>query len=175
MAAHKYIGTKCAEQSKAFMACKAANQNPEACLSKAAAVTGCVVDLCAHAAHAAGAREGEGGVPGAGVSLAPSGGSGVGEAQAGVHTHRRPAGRAAAAERRPCTLARRLKGLNGRCGVQLDKYAACLDWNGRVPAAPAHPDGPHAHASILRASMTHAARERRARRTSLGRREVRRA
>jgi hypothetical protein len=48
-AVHKHVGSRCGSVSAAFMACKAADQNPEACLKQGAAVTSCVVGLCAPA------------------------------------------------------------------------------------------------------------------------------
>ena len=46
MAANKHIAARCAEQNAAFMKCKREDPNPEVCLEKGAAVTGCVVNLC---------------------------------------------------------------------------------------------------------------------------------
>lgn len=47
MAAHKYLGTRCAEQNAAFIACKGADRNPEACLAKGSAVTSCSINTYA--------------------------------------------------------------------------------------------------------------------------------
>lgn len=46
MAAHKYLGTRCAQQNAAFIACKSADRNPEACLAKGSAVTSCSLNTC---------------------------------------------------------------------------------------------------------------------------------
>ena len=46
-AVHKHVAARCGDVSAAFMACKAADRNPEVCLKQGAAVTGCVVKLCA--------------------------------------------------------------------------------------------------------------------------------
>jgi hypothetical protein len=45
-AVHKHVASRCGDVSAAFMACKAADQNPEVCLKQGAAVTSCVVKLC---------------------------------------------------------------------------------------------------------------------------------
>ena len=51
-AVHKHVAARCGDVSAAFMACKAADQNPEVCLKQGAAVTSCVVKLCAPGAPA---------------------------------------------------------------------------------------------------------------------------
>lgn len=45
MSASKLIASECGGVSKAFVACKKGNPNPEACLREGEAVTGCVIDL----------------------------------------------------------------------------------------------------------------------------------
>jgi hypothetical protein len=44
----KHIDSRCSQVSAAFMACKAADANPETCLKQGAAVTACAVELCGH-------------------------------------------------------------------------------------------------------------------------------
>jgi hypothetical protein len=46
-AVHKHVALRCARVNSAFMACKAADNNPAACLAPGEAVTSCVVELCA--------------------------------------------------------------------------------------------------------------------------------
>jgi hypothetical protein len=46
-AVHQHVATRCGDVSAAFLACKAGDQNPEVCLKQGAAVTTCVVGLCA--------------------------------------------------------------------------------------------------------------------------------
>ena len=45
-AVHKHISSRCGSVSAAFLACKAGNANPEACVKQGDAVTSCVVALC---------------------------------------------------------------------------------------------------------------------------------
>ena len=44
-ASHSYIGTACAKENKAFMACKNANGNPAACLAEGDAATQCGINM----------------------------------------------------------------------------------------------------------------------------------
>ena len=53
-ATHKHIGRRCADVNAAFMACKAGNARPDACLKAGEAVTSCVVELCVPARRWAG-------------------------------------------------------------------------------------------------------------------------
>lgn len=46
-AVHKHVARRCARVSSAFMACKAADAAPSACLVPGEALTSCVVELYA--------------------------------------------------------------------------------------------------------------------------------
>ena len=45
MSLSKHIAVRCAKVNREYMACKAKDANPEACLEQGDAVTSCVIDL----------------------------------------------------------------------------------------------------------------------------------
>lgn len=51
MSASKLIAIECGAPSRAYMACKKRDANPETCLAEGDAVTGCVINLCVPSSH----------------------------------------------------------------------------------------------------------------------------